>query len=208
MDPRVRDGRRCRIHLDADTVVVADSAAENLHVACVNEKRGVAIGAADEAHLAAGIAHEIRNPLTSLQLFVQLMPVKFDDHEFRQKFSDIVPPELERLNRIVNDLVSFSKPSKITTETMPVSEILDQGIRLSEMSIKKSKIKIERDYVATPKVNVDKQKMMQIFLNLFMNAAQAMPEGGIITIKTYVNPITNRAAIDVADSLKIGRAHV
>jgi signal transduction histidine kinase len=150
--------------------------------------------------MAAGIAHEIRNPLTSLQLFVQMMAERFDDHEFREKFTQIVPPEIERLNRIVNDLVSFAKPSKLTREPAQINEILDKTIRLSEISFKKLNVKVVREFGEVPKVTVDQQQIMQIFLNLIMNSAQAMQTGGTLTVKTYVSETPGKVAIDVKDT--------
>jgi signal transduction histidine kinase len=150
--------------------------------------------------MAAGIAHEIRNPLTSLQLFVQMMAERFDDHEFRQKFSQVVPPEIERLNRIVNDLVSFAKPSKMTMEPAQINEVLEKTIRLSEISFKKFNVKVVKDLGPVPPVLCDQQKMMQIFLNLIMNGAQAMANGGTLTVKTYVDIAASKVAIDITDT--------
>jgi len=150
--------------------------------------------------MAAGIAHEIRNPLTSLQLFVQMMAERFDDHEFRAKFTQIVPPEVERLNRIVNDLVSFAKPSKLIREPTQITEILDKTIRLSEISFKKLNVKVVKEFSEVPKVLVDSQQIMQIFLNLIMNGAQAMANGGTLTVKTYYDDIYKKVCIDVKDT--------
>jgi signal transduction histidine kinase len=151
--------------------------------------------------MAAGIAHEIRNPLTSLQLFVQMMAERFDDHEFREKFTQIVPPEIERLNRIVNDLVSFAKPSKLVREPVQINDILDKTVRLSEISFKKLNVKVVKEFSDVPKVTVDSQQMMQIFLNLIMNGAQAMPSGGTLTVKTYYHDDFNKkVCIDIKDT--------
>jgi signal transduction histidine kinase len=150
--------------------------------------------------MAAGIAHEIRNPLTSLQLFVEMMAERFDDHEFRAKFTQIVPPEVERLNRIVNDLVSFAKPSKLIREPAQINDILDKTIRLSEISFKKLNVKVVKEFSDVPKVLVDSQQIMQIFLNLIMNGAQAMATGGTLTVKTYYDDIYKKVCIDVKDT--------
>jgi len=150
--------------------------------------------------MAAGIAHEIKNPLTSLQLFVQMMAERFDDHEFREKFTQVVPPEVERLNRIVNDLVSFAKPSKLIREPAQINDILEKTIRLSEISFKKLNVKVAKEFSEMPKVIVDSQQIMQIFLNLIMNGAQAMPQGGILTVKTYYDDIYKKVCIDVRDT--------
>jgi signal transduction histidine kinase len=151
--------------------------------------------------MAAGIAHEIRNPLTSLQLFVQMMAERYDDREFREKFTQIVPPEIERLNRIVNDLVSFAKPSKLIREPVQINDILDKTIRLSEISFRKFNVKVVKEFSEVPMVTVDSQQMMQIFLNLIMNGSQAMPTGGTLTVRTYyLNDINKKVCIDIKDT--------
>ncbi len=151
--------------------------------------------------MAAGIAHEIRNPLTSLQLFVQMMAERYDDREFREKFTQIVPPEIDRLNRIVNDLVSFAKPAKLIKEPLQINDILDKTIRLSEISFKKLNVKVVKEFSEVPMVTVDPQQMMQIFLNLIMNGAQAMPNGGTLTVKTYyVDDFIKKVCIDIKDT--------
>ncbi len=150
--------------------------------------------------MAAGIAHEIRNPLTSLQLFVQMMAERFDDHEFRAKFSQVVPPEIERLNKIVSGLVSFAKPSKLIREPSQINDILDKTVMLSEISFKKLNVKVVKEFGEVPKVMADSQQMMQIFLNLIKNGAESMSEGGTLTVKTYFNDITGKVAVDITDT--------
>jgi len=150
--------------------------------------------------MAAGIAHEIRNPLTSLQLFVEMMAERFDDHEFRQKFTQIVPPEVERLNRIVNDLVSFAKPSKLIMEPAQVNDILEKTIRLSEISFKKLNVKVIKEFGPVPAVMCDQQKLMQIFLNLILNGAQSMTTGGTLTVRTYFDDLGKNVCIDIKDT--------
>jgi signal transduction histidine kinase len=149
--------------------------------------------------MAAGIAHEIKNPLTSIQLYVQMMQDRFDDQEFRQKFMQMVPSEVERLNKIVNDLTSFAKPAKLESEIAQINDILEKSIRLSEISFKKLNVKVVRDFGSVPNVSVNQQKMMQIFLNLIKNGAEAMVNGGTLTIKTYHDAFANKVCIDVKD---------
>jgi signal transduction histidine kinase len=149
--------------------------------------------------MAAGIAHEIKNPLTSIQLYVQMMQKRFDDQEFRQKFNQMVPSEVERLNKIVNDLTSFAKPAKLESEPAQINDILEKTIRLSEISFKKMNVRVVRDLGAVPLVSVNQQKMMQIFLNLIKNGAESMEKGGTLTIKTYHDAFANKVCIDVKD---------
>jgi two-component system NtrC family sensor kinase len=103
------------------------------------------------------------------------------------------------LNRIVNDLVSFAKPSKLVREPSQINDILEKTIRLSEISFKKLNVKVVREFGEVPKVLADSQQIMQIFLNLIMNGAQAMVNGGTLTVKTYtVN--AHKVCVDIKDT--------
>ena len=149
--------------------------------------------------MAAGIAHEIKNPLTSIQLYVLMMQKQFDDPEFRQKFNQMVPSEVDRLNKIVNDLTTFAKPAKLESEPAQINDILEKTLRLSEISFKKMNVKVLRDFGSVPNVSVNQQKMMQIFLNLIKNGAESMENGGTLTIKTYHDAFANKVCIDIKD---------
>jgi signal transduction histidine kinase len=134
--------------------------------------------------MAAGMAHEIKNPLSSMKVLSQLMEKKFEDAEFRRKFTDIMPREIGRIDRIVESLLGFARATTPRFEPVSVSAVLDEALKLLEEQIKSAEVKVIREYADLPLITADQQQLMQVFLNLLLNALQAMPEGGELRVVT------------------------
>ena len=141
------------------------------------------------ATLASGIAHEIRNPLTSLQTFFEYFPQKKNDPEFMQKFNDIAGKEINRINDLIKQLLEFAKPSPLELQDVNITQIIDSSLALLENQIKKSKVQIIREFNMPPDVTIkaDPNKLKQAFINLILNAIEAMTGGGELTVLTSVN---------------------
>ncbi len=146
--------------------------------------------------MAAGMAHEIKNPLVSLRTFSQLIQQKWDDPEFRTKFAQIVPNEIERINKIAESLLKFGRPAKPELTKINVNSILDEIMMLFESECKKNNIHVTTKLAELPEITGDAQQLSQAFVNILLNAIQAMEEtkGGELTIKT-----------DVGEVVRIGR---
>ncbi len=137
--------------------------------------------------LAAGIAHEIRNPLVTVQTFVQLLPEQIDDPEFRTTFLDLTNSELARVSTLINDLLSFSRPSPATLDEASINELGEQIVRLLAGQAKKSGVTLSAQLtLENPTCVVDRGQMKQVFMNLVMNALQATPAGGSVTLSTHL----------------------
>ncbi len=137
------------------------------------------------ATLAAGIAHEIKNPLTSIRTFAEYLPEKYDQPDFRQTFKKIVVDEVDRINDIVKQLLEFSKPEELVLKPYRVTLILDETLSLLSNNFLNKKIEVLRSYKEAPELRVDRNQLKQAFLNIFLNALQAMPRGGKITVSTF-----------------------
>ncbi len=133
--------------------------------------------------LAAGMAHEIKNPLTVINTFADYLPAKYDDPEFREKFSRIVKQEVARVKEIVSNLLLFSKPSEPIKRECDLSKILIDITELLSNEMLKSNIKLNLDG-SNCLAFVDPDQMKQAFLNIIMNAIDAMPNGGVLTVST------------------------
>ncbi|RMF92534.1 MAG: GAF domain-containing protein [Candidatus Schekmanbacteria bacterium] len=148
--------------------------------------------------LAAGMAHEIRNPLVSIQTFLQLLPERINDKEFRTDFLKITTGEVERISRLLTALLDFSKPSKPKFAEENLSELLEDIVFLCENQIKKKNIQVEKRYdVNLKSVNVDKEQIKQVFLNIILNAIDATPENGKIKIATRNINVDNQTYVQV-----------
>lgn len=135
--------------------------------------------------LTAGLAHEIRNPLVAIRTFTQLLPERYDDAEFREGFQGLALKEVDRICGLVNDLLSFARPSKPNVAPENVSDVVDNISRILETQAKEKGVGIAREFGENlPKVWIDREQMKQVFMNLILNAIQAMKEGGSISIAT------------------------
>jgi signal transduction histidine kinase len=135
--------------------------------------------------LAAGIAHEIRNPLVAVQTFIQLLPEQIDDPEFRTTFLDLANSELARVSTLITDLMTFARPSPATLDEAQVNDLVEQIVRLLTGQAKKQDVTLIAQLAPEmPPLVVDQGQIKQVFMNLVMNAIQATPAGGVVTIST------------------------
>ena len=138
--------------------------------------------------LASNIAHEIKNPLVSIKTFAQLMPFRFNDTIFIDKFNSIIPKEVERLETILEELLDFSKPKKFKTSLINIEPLIDSILFLVKNEIARNRINIikrytEKDY----KIEVSPEQIKQVFMNLILNSIHAMHTGGELIISTFKN---------------------
>ncbi|GAA3407883.1 PAS domain S-box protein [Paenibacillus hodogayensis] len=130
--------------------------------------------------LAAGLAHEIRNPLTSLKGFTQLLKSRSKDDAF---YFDTMLTELERINLIVNDFMTLAKPQLSQFGYGNVNGMLEHVISiLSHQAIMMNVALISKAHKALPDIYCDENQLKQVFINLIKNAIEAMPKGGNVTI--------------------------
>ena len=135
--------------------------------------------------LTAGLAHEIRNPLVAIRTFTQLLPERYDDAEFREGFQGLALKEVDRICGLINDLLSFARPSKPNVSPENLNDVVDNIARILETQAKEKGVAIAREFGDDlPKVWIDREQMKQVFMNLILNAIQAMQEGGSISIST------------------------
>jgi signal transduction histidine kinase len=151
------------------------------------------------ATLAAGLAHEIKNPLASIKTFTEYLDNNYADPEFRAKFQRIVGGEVERINLIVQQLLEFARPVPPKLEPIDVSRLIDETLDLLANDLVRQHVGIHRDYGArTSRVLGDQQQLKQVFLNLFLNSLQAMNGDGRLTVGMAVEQSNLR--ITVADN--------
>jgi len=135
--------------------------------------------------LAAGLAHEIKNPLTALLTFSRRLMRAFEDADFRQKFQTVVPRELERINGIVEGLLELARPARLAFKPLRVSALLERTVELYETRIDTQRIDVQREYARDlPTIFADHDALYQALVNLVTNALDAMPNGGVLVLRT------------------------
>jgi signal transduction histidine kinase len=141
--------------------------------------------------LTAGLAHEIRNPLVAIKTLTQLLPERLEDDEFRGEFLKIAAGEVDRISSLVEELLDFARPSNPKLEFEDVNTILDGMILLVSTETKKKRVNILRSYGSDlPPVQIDREQIKQVFLNILLNAVQATSANGKITVNTrsFIKP--------------------
>jgi len=160
---------------------------------------------------AAGIAHEIRNPLTSLSGSIQVLKEDLELKGANRHLMDIILRESERLNNLITDFLLFAQPSRINKEKVDIGDLIDQTLRLFENSPGHNRaIKIVKDLKKKIFLLGDPHQLKQLFWNLFINAAQIMPNGGELRVNLETvnahgtsNPLKGARKGEVAPFAKI-----
>ncbi len=132
--------------------------------------------------LAAGVAHEIRNPLSSIRGFAQFFGNRFRGQE-EEVYIAVMIKEVDRLNRVISELLDFARPKKPHREPQDLRNLCENTLILLEAEFKKKKIEIEKNYEPSlPLVMVDRDQISQAFLNLFINSLESIDGGGKISL--------------------------
>jgi PAS domain S-box-containing protein len=133
--------------------------------------------------LAAGVAHETRNPMTTIRGFIQLLPEEYDNPEYRKEFSENVIREIDRVVDLTQSLLDFAKPTSSERISTDMGKYLDDIIEFQQESFNKSATKVTWDNREEGLCAcIDQDRLRQVFLNLFTNAIEAMGQGGVINI--------------------------
>ena len=137
--------------------------------------------------LSAGMAHEIRNPLGSIRGTAEILRDALPDDNRYTEFSQILIKEVDRLNRVVEDFLNFARPTTDEQHDFKPNEILHEVLQLCWQQTKKSRIKVHWQEKPLPAAVGNAAQFKQVFLNLILNALQAMIDGGELWIETAVN---------------------
>jgi two-component system sensor histidine kinase AtoS len=134
--------------------------------------------------LAAGLAHEIKNPLTSLLTFTRHLSRKFDDDRFRERFQNVVPRELERINQIVERLLELARPPRLAFTLLRLPALVDRALDLYANELEAGRITVVREYARdVPPIQGDEDALYRMVVNLVANAIEAMPGGGRLIVR-------------------------
>jgi signal transduction histidine kinase len=132
--------------------------------------------------LAAAVAHEIRNPLTSIKGFLQLLQYKAAADEDKQYYQ-IMLSEIDRINLIVSEFMILSKPQAITYQNENITTLLTDVITLLETLAIVKNIEVTKEFEPDLIVKCERNQIKQVFINIFKNAIEAVPNNGKIDIK-------------------------
>jgi|GEM_PF-149300 len=148
--------------------------------------------------LAASLAHEIKNPLAGIAGAVQVMADDLPAADPRKEIMHEILSQVHRLDRTVRDLLAFARPGKPDVAPCDIHQVLDRVLFLLAESPEAKSVRIVRAYQpGIPRLDADGKQLGQVFLNLILNAVQAMPDGGSVTIATRLVDWAIRESVDV-----------
>jgi signal transduction histidine kinase len=151
--------------------------------------------------LSAGLAHEIKNPLSAIKTFVQLLPKKVENPSFMEKFNVTVPREIDRINQLVEDLLELTRKRIRTLVDVDVNRLILQSIDLHGEEMERRHIVFEKHLdKLLPPVRGDSETLYRAFSNLLINAIQAMPNGGFFFISSELDCVSSVVKITFRDT--------
>jgi len=152
-----------------------------------NERMFRAEQLATMGQFAAGIAHELRNPLTSIRSTVQFLSGEFTEDGEQKKLAEGVLDEVDRLNGIVENLLTLAKPTESKPQELDVSKEIEHYLHFVEAQARKQNVQIQTQIEKDlPKVFCDPAELRQVLINLVLNGMQAMPDGGAVVIRALL----------------------
>ena len=160
--------------------------AKNEEVRNMSQQLWQAAKLATMGELAASIAHELNNPLATVSLRTEMLQMQFTPGDAQSKSLQVIDSEIKRMSNLVGNLLQFSRRSSSQRSTINVNEEIANTLELIQYHLRKNSIRtIQELSPDIPLIQADRQQLRQVFLNLFTNSADAMPLGGILTIRTW-----------------------
>lgn len=151
--------------------------------------------------LASGIAHEIRNPLAGIGAAVQVLAESGNGDGKYNEVAGEIHNQIARLNRTIRDLLDFARPREPEIEPCDVHEIIKPMLALVRPDAQKNQVRIVEEFTpGLPPISADTQQLQQAILNILLNATQAMPRGGTLTVATGLSAVESAVRISISDT--------
>jgi two-component system sensor histidine kinase AtoS len=152
-------------------------------------------------NLSAVIAHEMRNPLTGIRTTIQYVGSKLKDEELRRDLEDAIG-ELDRIEQFTTDLLQFARPKTTRMEEHDLNDVVESCLDSVALRCEQKKVQVKREFSeGLPKIPMDPDALRQAFLNIVLNAIEAIPEeGGVLRVTTSSRRYRTRQAVEVAFS--------
>ena len=151
--------------------------------------------------MAAGVAHEVRNPLSSVKGLAFLLKNKFEPASQESETAGLLIQEVERMNRTVSELLSFARPASLDLQNVFLEEFLDENLQLIASDTQSNNIETKLEVAGDLKpVLADRDRLNQVFINLLLNGIQSMNNGGRLTVKAYNSESGDNVVVTIEDT--------
>ncbi len=151
--------------------------------------------------LAAGVAHEVNNPLASISSLIQILQARHSADEETREMLRLIQTQIARITQVTRDMMEFARTRPPARAPQDINRIVEASIRLAnfDKSFRRLQVTTKQD-ASAPMIQADADQMQQVFLNLLLNARDAMPEGGELHVQTLYNKSSGEVAVEVADT--------
>jgi two-component system sensor histidine kinase HydH len=151
--------------------------------------------------LAAGVAHEIRNPLSSVKGFATYFREKLKDSPQDRNTATTMIQEVERLDRVIGQLLEFARPSTLKIKPVRIHDLVQHSLKLIEGDARSKGVEVKVDIpLDLPEVPMDGDRMNQVLLNLYLNGLQAMDGGGLLQVAVSRDDSRNQTSLEISDN--------
>ena len=154
-------------------------------------------------NLAAGVAHEIRNPLNAIAITAQRLKSEFlprKDQEEYASFTQIILDEIKRLDNTINQFLSLAKAQKLNLVPTDMSKFLNEVVDLAEIEGNQKDIHLTREIHSLPEIRIDPGELKKALLNIMLNGVQATPSSGKLSVRSHLDDLQRNIVIEIKDS--------
>lgn len=138
------------------------------------------------AEIASGVVHEVRNPLGAIKGAVEILEDEIAKDSPRREFARIAKLEVERIDKLVHEFLRFARPPDLSKTRSDLNDLVNSAIQLLEKQAESANVSIKRELAGDlSRLEIDREQIMQVLLNILINSIEAMPDGGTITVRTF-----------------------
>ncbi|RPI74785.1 MAG: PAS domain-containing protein [Desulfobacteraceae bacterium] len=151
-------------------------------------------------HLAAGVAHEIRNPLSSIKGFATFFKERYRQNPEDQSTAEIMIQEVDRLNRVITQLLEFARPSEINRKPVDLADLMRHSLKMIATEARAKGIAVRTNLTPTGPMALDADRINQMLLNLYLNALAAMEKGGTLSVVLKPDQAAGKVSLEIRDT--------
>jgi two-component system NtrC family sensor kinase len=151
--------------------------------------------------LAAGVAHEVNNPLASISSLIQILQTRHNTDTETSEMLRLISEQIARISQVLRDMMDFARTRQPERVPLDINQILEASLRLAsfDKSFQSLRLTTRLD-ASAPVIHADRDQLQQVFLNLLLNARDAMPEGGELSVETHYDALAEEITVEIRDA--------